>query len=204
MSELHILFFASIIPETVEPLMRALQRALAGGYRRVHLILSTPGGSVYHGLSLYNFLRGAPFETYTYNFGQVDSVGVALYCAGLRRLSAPQARFLMHGVRTRISGQFDTRQLLELHNGLRLDGENICRIIAVTTGKTVEQVEQDIAAHLTLTPEQAREYGLAHDIRAELVPSGVELVTILDPLPRGDVAGDSRTFNVYTSIFSEA
>lgn len=64
----------------------------------VYLLLSTPGGSVMHGMNLYNVLRGMPFELITHNVGNVDSIGNAVFLAGAKRYAAPHSTFMFHGV----------------------------------------------------------------------------------------------------------
>src|SRR3972149_10708258 len=93
-----IKFFAPVIDITINALMQAVDQKLSKGQRNFIILISSPGGSVFHGLSAYNYLKGLPAEISTHNFGSVDSIGVVVYCAGRRRLSGPQARFLLHGV----------------------------------------------------------------------------------------------------------
>ena len=72
---------------------------------KIGLILSTPGGSVFHGLSIPNYLKGLPIEIDTYNFGSVDSIGVVIFQLGRRRYTVPHSRFLIHSVKFNINGQ---------------------------------------------------------------------------------------------------
>ena len=67
---------------TIKIMTKIVDKKLHDKYDQLNLLLSSPGGSVFHGLSVYNFLKGAPIEVYTYNFGSVDSIGVVIYCAG--------------------------------------------------------------------------------------------------------------------------
>ncbi|GAG04670.1 unnamed protein product, partial [marine sediment metagenome] len=80
MKEIYIRFMAPVIPVTIDHLMKIIDTKLHEKYERINLLLSSPGGSVFHGLSVYNFLKGAPIEVYTYNFGSVDSIGIVMYC----------------------------------------------------------------------------------------------------------------------------
>jgi len=185
MSDLYIRFLAPVIPQTVSQLFQIIDNALQAKIQRLHLLISSPGGSVFHGLSVYNFLRGAPFETLTYNFGSVDSIGVIIFCAGNRRLSVPHARFLIHPVQFNIQGtaQFDEKQLEEHLKGLKIDQENIARVIADTTGKPLHKIEEDMISRTTLSPTQAKDYGLVHDVVSTLLPADAHLAVIGEPLP---------------------
>jgi ATP-dependent Clp protease, protease subunit len=70
----------------------------------------------------------------------VDAIGVVNFCAGNRRLCVPHARFLIHPVQFNIQGsaQFNEKQLEEHLKGLKIDQENIARVIANTTLGTKE------------------------------------------------------------------
>lgn len=176
----YIKFFAEVNAASVNALMGTVERKLAEGANEIVLLISSPGGSVFHGLSAYNFLKGVPPRVVTHNFGTVDSMGVVLLCAGDRRLSVPHARFLLHAVCANFpqAASLEEQQLEERLKGLKIDIENIAGVIAATTGRSEEQVTNDMLNRTTLNPEQAVEYGLIHEIKEELLPAGAELVSI--------------------------
>jgi ATP-dependent Clp protease protease subunit len=177
----YIKFFATVDQASVNALMGAVEQKLTQGANEIVLLISSPGGSVFHGLSAYNFLKGIPSQVVTHNFGSVDSMGVVLLCAGDRRLSVPHARFILHAVSANFPQRvsLEEQQLEERLKGLRIDIENIAGVIAATTGKSEEDVAQDILNRTTLNPEQAVKYGLIHEIREQLLPAGVELLSIV-------------------------
>ena len=104
MKPVVIRFFAPVVDVTINALMSAIDQKTNQGARDFIILISSPGGSVMHGLSAYNYLKGLPATITTHNFGSVDSIGIVLYCAGSRRLSVPQARFLFHGVNVQFKG----------------------------------------------------------------------------------------------------
>jgi ATP-dependent Clp protease protease subunit len=177
----YIKFFAKVDQATISALMTAVEQKLAQGAKELVLLLSSPGGTVFHGLTAYNFLRGIPATVTTHNFGSVDSIGVVLFCAGTRRFSVPHARFLLHAVQANFAqgASLEEQQLVERLKGLRIDIENIAGVIAANTGRSEEAVTQDMLNRTTLNPEQAVDYGLVHEIREQLLPpGGGELVSI--------------------------
>jgi ATP-dependent Clp protease protease subunit len=177
----YIKFFAGVDQASVNALMGAVEQKLGQDTNEIVLLISSPGGSVFHGLSAYNFLKGVPVRLVTHNFGSVDSMGVVLFCAGDQRLSVPHARFLLHAVHSAFSQRvsLEEQQLEERLKGLRIDIENIAGVIAATTGKSEEQVTQDMLNRTTLNPEQAVEYGLVHEIKEDLLPAGADLISIM-------------------------
>ena len=161
--------------------MNILDQAINQGVKDLILLISTPGGSVFHGLSIYNYLKGLPLNNLiTHNFGSVDSIGVVIYCAGKERVSSPQARFLIHGVSAGfpINQNLEELQLEERLKSLRIDIENIAKVISVNTGKTLEEVVNSMITRTTLNPEQAKNWGLVHLIKNELFPEGTKVVSI--------------------------
>jgi ATP-dependent protease ClpP protease subunit len=180
--QLVIKFFAPVNEQSANSLMATIDKAINSGVDDLTLLMSTPGGSVFHGLSIYNYLQGLPIKNLTtHNFGSVDSIGVVIYCAGKVRNSSPQARFLIHGVSAQFQGQFSLEepQLEERLRGLQIDIENIAKVIAENTGKKVGDVTKAMLDRTTLNPEQAKEWGLVHEIKTELFSPGSQVVSIM-------------------------
>lgn len=178
--EAYIRFMAPVNPQTTDQLLRIVDSKIKEKNQKIHLMISSTGGSVFHGLSLYNFLKGAPIEVDTYNFGSVDSIGVVLFCAGKRRYSVPHARFLIHGVQLNMAGNFslDEKQIEENLKSIKIDKENIARVIADTTGKPLHKIEEDMNNRTTLNPTEAKDYGLVHEIKSELFPNDADFSVI--------------------------
>ena len=182
--EAAIRFLAPVNNQTADQLFKAIDTKTSQGCKRLHLLISSPGGSVFHGLSLYNYLKGIPVEVYTYNFGSVDSIGVVIYCAGKKRFSVPHSRFLIHGVKFNINGNLsiDEKQMEEYLKGLQIDQRNIAKVISDNTKKTMEDIERDMHNRTTLNPDEAKAYGLTHEVSSELVRPGIEMLTISEPM----------------------
>lgn len=176
----YVRFFAPVNQETITALMTVVDGKLSAGARRMGLLLSTPGGDVFHGLSAFNFLRGCPLEITTHNFGSVDSIGVVLFCAGELRLSVPHARFLLHGVQAQfpMAASLEEKQLEERLKSLQIDMGNVARVIADTAGQERQRVFDDMLNRTTLYPEEAVNYGLVHEVRSELFEPGAEVIPI--------------------------
>ncbi len=188
-----IRFFAPVIDATVNALMSSFDQKMKQGIKDFIILISSPGGSVIHGLSAYNYLKGLPVSIVTHNFGSVDSIGIVLYCAGSKRLSVPQARFLFHGVNVQVRGEqnLDEKLLEERLKGLRIDMENIAKVISANTGKSAKDVTDAMIERVTLNPEEAQSWGLVHEIKSKLFEEGSEVIAIQfqeqqppQPLPR--------------------
>ena len=170
-----IRFMAAVVPNTVSPLFQSIDKAIASGADHIHLMLSSPGGSVFHGLSVHNYLRGLAIPVTTYNFGSVDSIGVVIFCSGKERVSVPHARFLIHSVTWNATGQIslDEKGLEEHLKSVKIDAENIARVIADTSTRNLAQMEKDMLDRTTLNPTQAKDYGLVTKVQKDLYTGGV-------------------------------
>ena len=175
-----IKFFAPVIDVTINALMNAIDQKMKQGIESFVILISSPGGSVFYGLSAYNYLKGLPAAITTHNFGSVDSIGVVLFCGGSKRLSVPQARFLLHGVSAnfRQNESLEEKQLEERLKGLRIDIENIAKVISANTGKSIEEVTTAMLDRTTLNPEEARSWGLVHEIKSDLFEADSEVISI--------------------------
>lgn len=178
----YIRLTAAITPNSTERLSRIIDQKYRSGFRRVHLLLSTPGGSVAHGISLYNYLKGMDIELTTHNFGTVDSIGVIIFCAGSKRLSVPNARFFLHPIGMDILKpvRVDEHWIREQAASLKIDQTNIAKIIADTTDRDATSVESDIAERKSLLPMEAIEYNLVHEIETALIPADVDFTPIYE------------------------
>jgi ATP-dependent Clp protease protease subunit len=188
-----IKFFAPVVDVTINALMNAIDSKMKQGITQFIILISSPGGSVLHGLSAYNYLKGLPVTITTHNFGSVDSIGVVVFCGGSKRFSVPQARFLLHGVSANFQKErLEEKQLEERLKGLKIDVENIAKVIAANTGRSVQDVTNAMLERTTLNPEEAKEWGLVDDIKAELFEAGSEVISIQyqQAQPAGALAGD--------------
>ena len=70
------------------------------------------------------------------------------------------------------------KQLEERLKGLRIDVENIAKVVAANSAKSHEQVRQAMLDRTTLNPEEALSWGLVHEIKVELFPPGAEVISI--------------------------
>jgi ATP-dependent protease ClpP protease subunit len=174
-----IKFFAPVIDVTINALMNAIDQKMKQSTTNFVILVSSPGGSVFHGLSAYNYLKGLPVTISTHNFGSVDSIGVILFCGGNKRYSVPQARFLLHGVTAGFQNErLEEKQLEERLKGLKIDVENIAKVIAANTGKSVQEVTAAMLERTTLNPEEAKAWGLIQEIKSELFQVGSEVISI--------------------------
>lgn len=176
----YVLFNANVTGKSATALLAATVAFSNEGVRRVHLLLSSGGGSVFHGLTLYNMLRAMPFHLVTHNVGTVDSVTNVIFLAGDERYAAPHSTFLFHGVRFGVSAQTQmTRsELIERLGSLEADQNKIAGVVGERTSTSAEEISRVFDQGETWTPEDALGAGMIHEIRDAEIPEGARIIRI--------------------------
>ena len=177
----YVSFSAEIIPSTTESLIATMSHCVNQRVRQVHLLLSTPGGSVMNGLNLHNFLKGMPFELITHNVGNVDSIGNMVFLAGKKRYTSPQATFMFHGVGFDVPGnqRFEEKTLRERLDGLLSDQRRIGAIIAENSKLSADEVAALFLEAQTKDASWAVEKGIVHEVREVQIPTGSPVVSLV-------------------------
>jgi ATP-dependent protease ClpP protease subunit len=176
----YVVFTQEIVPHTTEVLIQALSNLAQNGVQEVYLAISTPGGSVMHGMTLYNFLRGLPFKLFVHNIGNVDSIGNAVFLAGEERYACAHSTFMFHGVGfDRPPGRLEEKPLREMLQGIESDQKRIGSIITERTTIAEDEVQGLFREAQTKTAEFARERGIVHEIREFKLPPSQPVISFV-------------------------
>ena len=126
----------------------------------IQFYINSPGGSVTAGLAIYDTMQYIKADVSTICVGMAASMGAFLLAAGAKgkRIALPNAEIMIHqpsgGSRGQASDiKIQAEQILRIR-------DNLNRILAENTGKSVEQIALDTERDHFLTAEEAREYGL--------------------------------------------
>jgi len=126
----------------------------------IQMYINSPGGVVYSGLAIYDTMRFIKPDVATICCGIAMSAGSLILAGGAKgkRSSLPNSRILIHQPSGGFQGQatdiqIHAKEALELR-------ERLEEIYADHTGKTKEQVSNDLERDRFFTPLQAQEYGL--------------------------------------------
>lgn len=167
-------FSAEIIPQTTESLLHVCAQLANQGVPNVYLVISTPGGSVMHGLNVYNVLRAMPFKLITHNAGNVDSIGNVVFLAGSERYACSTSTFMFHGVGTGVQKdeRLEEKSLLERLDAVQADQQRIADVISQRSSLSLERIEELFLEQRTKDPTYAKESGIIHDIRDVKLPAG--------------------------------
>jgi ATP-dependent Clp protease, protease subunit len=126
----------------------------------VSVYVNSPGGSLHAGLAIYDTMQYIRPDVQTLCYGMAMSAGSLILVGGAKgkRLTLPNARILTHQPSSGFQGQssdieIHAREILELR---RLTEE----IYARHTGRTNEQVHEDMERDRFFGADEAVEYGL--------------------------------------------
>lgn len=177
----YVSFSAEIITKTTESLIAIMANCANLGVQEVHLLLSTPGGNVMNGLTLYNTLMGMPFALITHNVGNVDSIGNMVFLAGSKRYATATATFMFHGVgfNTTEKQRFEEKDLIERLDGIQSDQKRIGDIISQRTNLSGKEIAELFLQAQTKDANFAINKGIIHEIRDVQIPPNCPVISLV-------------------------
>ena len=133
----------------------------------ISFYINSPGGSVTAGMAIFDTMNYIKCDVSTICIGMAASMGAFLLAAGAKgkRIALPNSEIMIHQPLGGAKGQAtDIKIQAELILRTR---DNLNRILAENTGKTVEEVARDTERDNFMTAQQALEYGLIDKIFAK-------------------------------------
>lgn len=130
----------------------------------ITLLINSPGGSVLSGLAVYDLMQLVPNDVVTVATGMAASMAQVLLCAGApgRRYAFPNAQVLMHEGSAGLGGAAADVEIQAAH--LRDTLDRLRGIVARHTGRTTEQVAQDMGRDRWFDAAAAKEYGFVDHV----------------------------------------
>jgi len=177
----YVSFSAEINPLTTEGLLGVCCDLATKGTKIIYLLLSTPGGSVMHGITVFNVLRALPTKIVTHNVGVVNSIGNVVFLAGEERYANPGTTFMFHGVGFDVQQiRLEEKNLRELNESLKADQGKIGGIIKSRARFSDDtEVGNLFLEAATRDTAFAQDRGIIHDVREAKVPNGAPIVQLV-------------------------
>jgi ATP-dependent Clp protease protease subunit len=165
--EERIVFVGAPVDDTLANDVIAQLIALEGldTDRTISLYINSPGGSLTAMTAIYDTMQFVKPEIETTCVGQAASAAAVLLAAGSpgKRAALPHSRIVIHQPSTE-GGYGQTSDMEIQANEIIRQREELEEILALHSGRTVEQVRKDIERDRFLTAQEAREYGLIDEI----------------------------------------
>lgn len=133
----------------------------------INLYLFTYGGAYDATMAIYDYIKWVETPINTIACGTSMSGGTLLVSCGTgRRLSFPNARFMIHGLHHSVSYGSHVDNSIELQEDDRIN-DNFIRLLAEETNNSVTRIEDDLKRDRYLSAEEAMYYGLIDEIIGE-------------------------------------
>ena len=162
----HIIFLVGPIEENMANLVVAQMLFLESENpdRDISLYINSPGGVVSAALAIYDTMQFIKPDVATLCIGQAASAGSLLLCSGAKgkRQCLPHATVMIHQVLGGYQGQAAD---IEIHaKETRRINTLVNAIISKHSGRTVEELKEDMDRDYFMTADHALEYGIVDKI----------------------------------------
>jgi ATP-dependent Clp protease protease subunit len=133
--------------------------------RDITIYINSPGGSFTALTAIYDTMQFVKPDVVTVCIGQAASAAAVLLAAGTKgkRLALPNARVLIHQPYTE-TGRADLNDLEIQANEILRMRSLLEHLLSTHSGRTEEQVRDDIERDKILTAAQALDYGLIDQV----------------------------------------
>jgi len=132
----------------------------------ISLYINSPGGSAYAGMAIYDTMQYVRPDVSTVCIGMGMSAGAMILCGGAagKRYALPNAKLMIHQGSAGFRGtpadiQIQAREVLETM-------QRMAEVIALHSGRSVDEVLQDIDRDRFLTAQEGVDYRLIDEVMA--------------------------------------
>lgn len=160
----EIILTGGVDPQTMISLLKQLMYLnKTDPDKEITLYINSPGGEVTSGLAVYDYMKMMKAPLRTVCVGTAASMGAILFLAGDKREMFPRSKLMIHdpapGGGT-MAGMKPAEMEEQLHC-LKKTQKILCEIIAETTGKPLEDVQDKTCRDSFFDAEEAIAFGLA-------------------------------------------
>lgn len=130
----------------------------------IYLYINSPGGHVSAGLAILDTMNHVKPDIATVTVGIAASAAAVILSAGKKgkRFALPNSEVMIHQVSGGTEGQATDILIAAKH--IQRTKENLNRILAKNSGKSVDQVEKDAERDYWMTSDEAKKYGIIDEI----------------------------------------
>src|SRR5881275_425648 len=156
----RIVFLGAPVDDQIANLIVAqlLHLESAEGDKDISIYINSPGGSIYAGLAIYDTMQFIKPDVATICCGIAMSMGSLLLTGGAhgKRLALPNSRILIHQPSAGFEGQASD---IDIHaREVLATRERIDELFAEHTGRTLEQVHDEMERDRFFGADEAAEY----------------------------------------------
>ncbi len=177
----YVSFSAEINGYTTERLQELLIDRIGKGAKSIYFLISSNGGSVKDGITMYNFLKSLPVDIVMHNIGRVNSVANVIFAAGNRRLAVEHSSFMFHGVGFNVTHatRFEEKHLREKLDSVQKDQGNIADILEQEMGISRARLEGMFLNAEVIPAPDAKPLGIIHDVSPAKIPEDADIAQLV-------------------------
>jgi ATP-dependent protease ClpP protease subunit len=180
MSRAYINFHAPVNGASAQHFMATCSQLVQQKRTELYLLLSTPGGNVMSGLTVYNVLRALPCRIITHNVGNIDSIGNAIFLTGEERYACPHSTFTFHGVGLDINNmRFEEKNTRGALQSILADQKRIGDIIQERTKIGADEAGELFREARTKNAKEAHTSGIVHAVQDVVIPPGAPIFSLV-------------------------
>ena len=175
----YIIFHAAIDSRSSQHLIATATNLCEQGADELYILISTSGGNVMSGITIYNVLRALPCKLIMHNVGNIDSIGNAIFLAGDERIACSHSTFMFHGVSIPINKACEEMGARELLDGILANQNRMGDIIEEHTLITKAETEALFRGAQTKDAKAALAAGIISGIADADIPSGANVTSLV-------------------------
>ena len=134
----------------------------------IQIYINSNGGSIVHGLAIYDTMKHIQAPVYTTCTGLCASMGAFLLSCGEKghRAALKHSRILIHQplISSRAGMMEKESELRKIAHDLQKRRESLEKIMAENSGQTIKRLHEDCERDNWMSAEEALEYGLIDEI----------------------------------------
>jgi ATP-dependent Clp protease, protease subunit len=171
-------FVGFINDDSVRQICEKLAMAANGGYA-AHLSITSRGGIVASAMHLFNFIRSLAVPVTIHNTGQISSAALIVFLAGQRRTCSRYAAFMHHPSAFSSERGMPANEAAAQIEALKSADLRTDDLLRDQCG-AIPQAIMEAAEHqdVTISAEDALEYGIVHEVVEFKVPRDTIIWTI--------------------------
>lgn len=130
----------------------------------IHLYINSPGGHVHSGLAIVDAMNHVKPDVSTVVVGMAASMASIILASGAKgkRFALPNADVMIHQPHGGAEGQatdieISAKRIISLR-------ERLNKILAKTSGQSLEKISRDVDRDFFLTADEAKKYGIVDQV----------------------------------------
>lgn len=130
----------------------------------IKVLITSGGGSIIHGLAMYDAMLSSKAEIETYCIGTAYSMAAVIFAAGTRRYILEHSKVMLHEPLVSQGAGGNASSVKSMSDTLQETKNQLNAILCKHTKRTKKQMDKATAYDHYFTAKEAIEFGLADEI----------------------------------------